>query len=111
MPKSFVPPEQYYPQLVKNSASTSPSGGYSSWTTRPTKATGETPSCSSTTGASSEETALADVPSTDEGRGVVLVDPSELDRVTIARLATRIRSALTARATGGIVEAVNGESR
>lgn len=46
-----------------------------------------------------------------EGRGVVLVDPSDLGNVTIPRLVNRIRHALAARRTGGIVEAVNGEAR
>jgi 8-oxo-dGTP pyrophosphatase MutT (NUDIX family) len=57
-----------------------------------------------------DESALKVVP-TDEGRGVVLVDPPELGNVTIPRLAERIRHALRARETGGIVEAVNGEAR
>lgn len=58
-----------------------------------------------------DEADLADVPDDDEGRGVVLVDPSDVDRVTIPRLANRIRSALVARETDGMVEAVNGEIR
>ncbi|TQR82607.1 NUDIX hydrolase [Mycobacterium hodleri] len=58
-----------------------------------------------------DESALGNVPADDEGRGVVLVDPSDLDRVTISRLANRIRSARAARETGGVVEAVNGEIR
>jgi 8-oxo-dGTP pyrophosphatase MutT (NUDIX family) len=57
-----------------------------------------------------EESALCRVRS-DEGRGVVLVDPKDLGSVTIPRLAHRIRCALTARETGGVVEAVNGEGR
>ena len=57
-----------------------------------------------------DESALNVVP-TDEGRGVVLVDPPELGNVTIPRLANRIRHALAARDTGGVVEAVNGEPR
>lgn len=57
-----------------------------------------------------DESALNVVP-TDEGRGVVLVDPPDLVDVTIPRLANRIRHALAARETGGMVEAVNGEAR
>lgn len=57
-----------------------------------------------------EESALDVVP-TDEGHGVVLVDPPELGDVTIPRLANRIRHALAARKTGTVVEAVNGEAR
>ncbi|MGE2714409.1 NUDIX domain-containing protein [Mycolicibacterium litorale] len=57
-----------------------------------------------------EECALHAVPS-DEGRGVVFVDPKDLSSVTISRLANRIRHALTARETGGVVETVNGEGR
>jgi 8-oxo-dGTP pyrophosphatase MutT (NUDIX family) len=57
-----------------------------------------------------DESAL-NVVRTDEGRGVVLVDPSDLGNVTIPRLANRIRHALATRATGGVVEAVNGEAR
>ena len=48
---------------------------------------------------------------TDEGRGVALVEPLRLDDVTIPRLANRIRHALAARATGGVVEVVLGEAR
>jgi 8-oxo-dGTP pyrophosphatase MutT (NUDIX family) len=58
-----------------------------------------------------DEAALANVPADDEGRGVVLVEPSDVDRVTIPRLANRIRSALTARQTGRVAEAVNGVVR
>jgi 8-oxo-dGTP diphosphatase len=57
-----------------------------------------------------EVSALSAVP-TDEGRGVVLVDPMDLSSVTIPRLANRIRHALIARETGGVVEGVNGETR
>jgi 8-oxo-dGTP diphosphatase len=57
-----------------------------------------------------EESALNVVP-TDEGRGVVLVDTSDLCSATIPRLANRIRHAPAARETGGMVEAVNGEDR
>ena len=58
-----------------------------------------------------DEADLADVPADDEGRGVVLVDPSDVDHVTIPRLANRIRSALVARRTGRVAEAVNGVIR
>jgi 8-oxo-dGTP diphosphatase len=58
-----------------------------------------------------EESALSGVVPTEEGRGVVLVDPLGLDKVTIPRLASRIRHALTARESGGVTESVNGESR
>lgn len=57
-----------------------------------------------------EESALRASP-TSEGRGVVLVDPLHLDQVTIPRLANRIRHALSARETGGVVEAILGEAR
>jgi hypothetical protein len=57
-----------------------------------------------------EVSALSAVP-TDEGRGVVLGDPMDLSSVTIPRLANRIRHALIARETGGVVEGVNGETR
>lgn len=58
-----------------------------------------------------EESTLERVVPTAEGRGVVLVDPRQLDEVTTSRLAGRIRHALTARETGGVAESVNGESR
>jgi 8-oxo-dGTP diphosphatase len=57
-----------------------------------------------------EESALRAVPS-DEGRSVVFVDPLDLSSVTISRLANRIRHALTARETGGLVEAITNEDR
>lgn len=57
------------------------------------------------------ETALRAVPAGEEGRGVILVDPADLDGATIPRLANRIRSALTARDTERAIEAVNGEIR
>lgn len=46
-----------------------------------------------------------------EVRSVAFVDPTALDRVTIPRLANRIRSALAARAEGTVHEAVNGRTR
>lgn len=46
-----------------------------------------------------------------EVRSIALVDPTDLDRVTIPRLANRVRSALTARADGSVHEAVNGRTR
>lgn len=58
-----------------------------------------------------DEAALRSIPASEEGRGVVLVDPTDLDRATIVRLANRIRAALTARETTQLVEAVNGVSR
>lgn len=57
-----------------------------------------------------EESALRAVPS-DEGRGVVFIDPLDLSSVTISRLANRIRHALAARETGGLVEAIDGAVR
>ena len=57
-----------------------------------------------------EKSALHAVPS-DEGRGAVLVDPKDLTGVTVPRLVARIRHALTARATAGLIETVNGEAR
>jgi 8-oxo-dGTP pyrophosphatase MutT (NUDIX family) len=57
-----------------------------------------------------EESALRATP-TDEGRGVAFIDPLHLDEVTIPRLANRIRHALVARGTAGVVEAVNGKAR
>lgn len=57
-----------------------------------------------------DESALRAFPS-HEGRGVVFVDPLNLGSVTIPLLANRIRHALTARETGGVVETVNGEGR
>jgi 8-oxo-dGTP diphosphatase len=57
-----------------------------------------------------EESACRATP-TDEGRDVAFVDPLRLDDVTIPRLANRIRHALIARETGGVVEAVNGDVR
>ncbi len=58
-----------------------------------------------------DEAALRSVPASEEGRGVVLVDPADLDGATIPRLANRIRAALTARDTTRVVEAINGEIR
>lgn len=58
-----------------------------------------------------DEAALRAVPASEEGRGVILVDPADLDGATIPRLANRIRAALTARNTGRLIEAVNGEIR
>jgi 8-oxo-dGTP diphosphatase len=58
-----------------------------------------------------DEATLGNVVPDDEGRGVVLVEPWDVDRVTIPRLANRIRSALTARQTGRVAEAVNGVVR
>jgi 8-oxo-dGTP diphosphatase len=57
-----------------------------------------------------EESTLHAVPS-EEWRGVVLIDPKDLTGVTIPRLVARIRHALTARETAGVVETVNGEAR
>ena len=62
-------------------------------------------------GGAIDEAALLGVPTSEEGREVVLVDPTDLDSATIPRLANRIRSALTARDTGRAIEAVNGEVR
>jgi 8-oxo-dGTP pyrophosphatase MutT (NUDIX family) len=58
-----------------------------------------------------DEAALRSVPASEEGRGVVLVDPADLGGATIPRLANRICAALTARDTARVVEAVNGVSR
>jgi 8-oxo-dGTP diphosphatase len=61
-------------------------------------------------GGAVEEPALMAQP-TEEGGGVVLVHPSQLDDVTIPRLANRVRHALVARGTGGVIEAVLGQAR
>jgi 8-oxo-dGTP diphosphatase len=58
-----------------------------------------------------DETALRAVPAGEEGRGVILVDPADLDGATIPRSANRIRSALTARDPEPAIEAVNGKTR
>jgi 8-oxo-dGTP pyrophosphatase MutT (NUDIX family) len=58
-----------------------------------------------------EAAALRTVPASEEGRGVVYVDPADLGGVTIPRLANRIRCALTARETARFIEAVNGDTR
>lgn len=46
-----------------------------------------------------------------EVAAVIAVTPEDLDSVTIPRLASRIRGALTARATGTVYEAENGRPR
>lgn len=46
-----------------------------------------------------------------EVRAIVVVDPAELDAVTIPRLADRIRRSLAARADGSVHEAVDGRTR
>lgn len=59
-----------------------------------------------------DEAALRAVPASEEGRGVILVDPANLDGATTPQLANRIRRcALTARDTERLIEAVNGEIR
>jgi len=58
-----------------------------------------------------DEAALRSVPASDEGRGVVLVDPADLGGATIARLADRNRAALATRDTTCVVEAINGKIR
>ena len=161
MPKSFVPPEQYYARLARvrqgaGALITTPDGRvvmydvtYRDYLELPGGAVevGESPPASCARecreelgvdvvvgrllvldhqtdggdrgdsvmfvydGGVLDEADLADVPSDDEGRGVVLVDPSDVDQVTIPRLANRIRSALVARKTGRVAEAVNGVIR
>lgn len=58
-----------------------------------------------------DETVCRSVPAGEEGRGVVLVEPAELDDATIPRLTNRIRAALSARERACVVEAVNGLPR
>ena len=161
MPKSFVPPEQYYARLARvrqgaGALITTPDGRvvmydvtYRDYLELPGGAVevGESPPASCARecreelgvdvvvgrllvldhqtdggdrgdsvmfvydGGVLDEADLADVPADDEGRGVVLVDPSDVDQVTIPRLANRIRSALVARRTGRVAEAVNGVIR
>jgi len=161
MPKSFVPPEQYYARLARvrqgaGALITTPDGRvvmydvtYRDYLELPGGAVevGESPPASCARecreelgvdvvvgrllvldhqtdggdrgdsvmfvydGGVLDEADLADVPADDEGRGVVLVDPSDVDQVTIPRLANRIRSALVARKTGRVAEAVNGVIR
>jgi len=161
MPKSFVPPEQYYARLARvrqgaGALITTPDGRvvmydvtYRDYLELPGGAVevGESPPASCARecreelgvdvvvgrllvldhqtdggdrgdsvmfvydGGVLDEADLADVPADDEGRGVVLVDPSDVDQVTIPRLANRIRSALVARNTGRVAEAVNGVIR
>jgi len=161
MPKSFVPPEEYYAQLARvrqgaGALITTPDGRvvmydvtYRDYLELPGGAVevGESPPAACVRecreelgvdvsvgrllvlehqtdggdrgdsvmfvydGGVVEAVDLGDVPAAEEGRGVVLVDPLDLDRVTISRLANRIRCALTARATGSVVEAVDGQTR
>jgi 8-oxo-dGTP diphosphatase len=58
-----------------------------------------------------DEAALRSVLASEEGRGVVLVDPADLGGATVPRLANRIRAALTARDNACFVEAINGKMR
>jgi 8-oxo-dGTP diphosphatase len=46
-----------------------------------------------------------------EVAAIVLVEPADLDSVTIPRLANRVRGALAARSQGTVFEAINGTAR
>ena len=46
-----------------------------------------------------------------EVAAIVLVEPADLDSVTIPRLAKRLRGALAARSQGTVYEATNGAAR
>lgn len=58
-----------------------------------------------------DEVVLRSVPASEEGRGVVLVEPADVGGATIPRLANRIRAAMSARDGACVVEAINGISR